>query len=154
MCLRLGPVGAGRRRGRSGSRRVQDRVRGRSEADWIEETRAIGCSRPSSRHMLSDVPVGAFLSGGVDSGAVTPAMARTPGPGIKAFTAGFPGSKIDETAAARASPITSAASSRAADRARDCGRNLASGATPFDEPSAANSADTALVSVARRGASM
>ena len=67
-----------------------------------------GSRRPATRvlqtvgqHMLSDVPVGAFLSGGVDS-------ARSPRPwrafrraGFKVFTVGFPGSKIDETEAAR-----------------------------------------------------
>ena len=45
------------------------------------------------QHMLSDVPVGAFLSGGVDSGAIAAAMARTSAPGFKVFTAGFPGSQ-------------------------------------------------------------
>src|SRR5689334_24554219 len=50
--------------------------------------------------MLSDVPVGAFLSGGVDSSAVATAMAKTAGPNFKAFTIGFPNSSRDETAAA------------------------------------------------------
>jgi asparagine synthase (glutamine-hydrolysing) len=50
--------------------------------------------------MLSDVPVGAFLSGGVDSSAVAAAMARSSGTNFKAFTVGFPGSPRDETAAA------------------------------------------------------
>src|SRR5205085_8451856 len=84
---------------------------------------------------------GAFLSGGVDSGAVAAAMTRAGGRGIKVFTAGFPGSKIDETAAARAvaehlgcehivlpiEPETAADVLPAVQRA-------------FDEPSAANSA--------------
>ena len=50
--------------------------------------------------MISDVPIGAFLSGGIDSGAVTAGMFDVAGPGVTVFTAGFPGSKIDETAAA------------------------------------------------------
>ena len=50
--------------------------------------------------MLSDVPVGAFLSGGVDSSGVAAAMARSAGANFKAFTVGFPGSPRDETAAA------------------------------------------------------
>ena len=74
-------------------------LNGRSEAEWIEETREriLGTVE---RHMLSDVPVGAFLSGGIDSGAIAAAMTRFAGPGVTAFTAGFPNSKIDETAAA------------------------------------------------------
>ena len=50
--------------------------------------------------MLSDVPVGAFLSGGVDSRRVAAAMARSSSAPFKAFTVGFPGSPRDETAAA------------------------------------------------------
>jgi len=73
---------------------------GVSENDWIEETRE-RVLRTVDRHMLSDVPVGAFLSGGVDSGAVTAAMTRSTSRSIKAFTIGFPQSKIDETDAAR-----------------------------------------------------
>jgi asparagine synthase (glutamine-hydrolysing) len=72
---------------------------GRSEEEWIEETRQ-QVLRTVEKHMLSDVPVGAFLSGGIDSGAVTAAMARASGRPVRVFTAGFPDSKIDETAVA------------------------------------------------------
>jgi asparagine synthase (glutamine-hydrolysing) len=78
--------------------RVQVRE-GLSERDWVEETRE-RVRRTVQQHTLSDVPVGAFLSGGVDSGAVAAAMARTSPPGFSVFTAGFPGSNIDETQAA------------------------------------------------------
>jgi asparagine synthase (glutamine-hydrolysing) len=76
-------------------------LKGRREAEWVEETRERVLATVE-RHMIADVPVGAFLSGGVDSGAVTAGMARAAGRGVIAFTAGFPGSKIDETAAASA----------------------------------------------------
>jgi asparagine synthase (glutamine-hydrolysing) len=76
-------------------------VEDRDEAQWIEETRERVLSIVE-RHMIADVPVGAFLSGGVDSGAVAAGMARAAGRGVTVFTAGFPGSKIDETAAASA----------------------------------------------------
>ena len=74
-------------------------VEGRSEADWIVETRE-RVMRTVKAHMLSDVPVGAFLSGGIDSGAVTAVMSRHATTPVKAFTVGFPRSSIDETAAA------------------------------------------------------
>ena len=74
-------------------------LEGRPEAEWIEETRE-QVQRTVERHMLSDVPVGAFLSGGIDSGAVTAAMVRAGRRDLKVFTAGFPNSRIDETAAA------------------------------------------------------
>ena len=70
-----------------------------SEGDWVEETRS-RLLESVGKHMLSDVPVGAFLSGGVDSSAVAAAMARTSPGSFKAFTVGFPGSSRDETAAA------------------------------------------------------
>lgn len=70
-----------------------------SEADWIEETRA-RVQRTVEQHMLADVTVGAFLSGGVDSSTITAAMARVASGPVKAFTVGFPGTSIDETRAA------------------------------------------------------
>jgi asparagine synthase (glutamine-hydrolysing) len=72
----------------------------RSEADWIEQFREIWLATVR-RHMQADVPVGTFLSGGVDSSAVTAAMARAGGPPVKAFTIGFHEAAFDETAHAR-----------------------------------------------------
>jgi asparagine synthase (glutamine-hydrolysing) len=72
-----------------------------SEAEWVEGMQTM-LQATVRRHMLSDGPVGAFLSGGVDSSAVTAAMARTGASGLKAFTIGYPGAAIDETEAAAA----------------------------------------------------
>jgi asparagine synthase (glutamine-hydrolysing) len=96
--LHIGPAGAARRRVFWQPRfRIREGV---SEQEWIEDTRTRVLATVR-RHMLADVPVGAFLSGGVDSGAVTAAMTRSTERRIKAFTIGFPGSAIDETEAAR-----------------------------------------------------
>jgi asparagine synthase (glutamine-hydrolysing) len=70
-----------------------------SEQEWIEETRS-RVQDTVKRHMLADVPVGAFLSGGVDSSAIAAAMTKASSQPIKAFTVGFPGTSIDETKAA------------------------------------------------------
>lgn len=68
----------------------------RSEQDWIEEFRALWLETVES-HMLADVDVGVFLSGGVDSSAVAAAMKRLTDRPIKAFTIGFPIARYDET---------------------------------------------------------
>jgi asparagine synthase (glutamine-hydrolysing) len=72
-----------------------------SDAEWIEETRA-RLLHSVKRHMLADVPVGAFLSGGVDSSAIAAAMRKVSDQPLHAFTIGFPGTSIDETEAAAA----------------------------------------------------
>jgi len=57
------------------------------------------------RQMMSDVPYGAFLSGGVDSAAIVAAMARRSEQPPSTFTIGFPGhgSVLDEREYARES---------------------------------------------------
>jgi asparagine synthase (glutamine-hydrolysing) len=47
--------------------------------------------------LVSDVPLGAFLSGGVDSSAVVALMSSTHGAGIKTFSSGFGFGDYDET---------------------------------------------------------
>lgn len=57
-------------------------------------------TRAVQSHLLSDVPVGAYLSGGVDSSAIVATMARLGGP-VRSFALGF-GTPEDETGQARA----------------------------------------------------
>ncbi|HOE10677.1 MAG TPA: asparagine synthase (glutamine-hydrolyzing) [bacterium] len=53
-------------------------------------------------HLLADVPVGAFLSGGIDSSVVVAVMAELCGPGFPTFSIGFEGAAgFDETSDAR-----------------------------------------------------
>ncbi len=53
------------------------------------------------RRLVADVPVGAFLSAGIDSGIVTSLMAEESGAAILTFSAGTTGDPRDERAAAR-----------------------------------------------------
>jgi len=71
----------------------------RSIEEWSEEMRRM-LLETTARHMLADVPVGAFLSGGIDSSAVLAAMVRSTEQTITAFTIGHPGAAIDESDAA------------------------------------------------------
>ena len=49
----------------------------------------------------ADVPVGAFLSGGVDSSVVTALLTQASGEPVHTFSIGFPEPRLDETAAAQ-----------------------------------------------------
>jgi asparagine synthase (glutamine-hydrolysing) len=113
---------------------------GISEADWIERTRS-ELLRTVKEHQLSDVPIGAFVSGGVDSGAIAAAMARTSSEPFKMFTAGFPGSPRDETeAAARLAKHLGCEHVILPMQPQDAADVLPAVQANFDEPTAANSA--------------
>lgn len=54
-----------------------------------------------SMQMMSDVPLGTFCSGGIDSSLVTALCARAAGRSINTYSVGFHESEFDETAYAR-----------------------------------------------------
>lgn len=67
-----------------------------SEAEWIEEFNYLFDDAVRIR-LRSDVPVGAFLSGGVDSGSVVGVMARHLKNPFKTFCIGFNEKRYDES---------------------------------------------------------
>jgi asparagine synthase (glutamine-hydrolysing) len=71
-----------------------------SEAEAVEALGAVLQDAVRS-HMISDVPLGAFLSGGVDSSAVVGMMARASSQPVKTFSIGFDEPEFDELEHAR-----------------------------------------------------
>jgi len=72
----------------------------RKEADWIEEIEST-LSQAVKMRMISDVPLGAFLSGGIDSSSVVALMCRHSSNRVKTFSMGFKKEKFNELPFAR-----------------------------------------------------
>jgi asparagine synthase (glutamine-hydrolysing) len=71
-----------------------------SEAEAVEGLRAVLRDAVRS-HLMSDVPLGAFLSGGVDSSLVVGLMAEASARPVRTFSIGFDDPQHDELAHAR-----------------------------------------------------
>ena len=90
-----------------GRRRVEPfwRLRaGRREVQGLPYSEHVSLIRQGleasvSKQIVSDVPIGAFLSGGIDSAALVGLMATTTGATVKTFSIGFGGEgrELDET---------------------------------------------------------
>ncbi len=61
--------------------------------EWVERVRD-GFRDAVAEHMVSDVPVGAFLSGGIDSSAVTAFMVRSTDKPLNTYSIGYAGNKV------------------------------------------------------------
>jgi asparagine synthase (glutamine-hydrolysing) len=72
-----------------------------AEGDWIERVRE-EVTTAVRRRLVADVPLGALLSGGIDSSIVVAAMARAQAEPVRTFTIGFPDARYDERPYARA----------------------------------------------------
>jgi asparagine synthase (glutamine-hydrolysing) len=71
-------------------------VRDRPVEEDIEELRAT-LEDAVREQMISDVPLGAFLSGGIDSTIIAGLMQKTSSRPVKTFAIGFPDPEYDET---------------------------------------------------------
>ena len=77
-----------------------DTRQGPGESQWCEEV-LDALDETVSSHLESEVPLGAFLSGGIDSSAVVSSMARTVNDPVKTCAIGFSEKAWDETEHAR-----------------------------------------------------
>lgn len=119
---------------------------GADDAELVEECRAR--LRDSVRaHLVSDVPVGVLLSGGVDSGSLAALAAQESAEPVRTFSIGFEEASFDELAGARAVANRYATEHRELILRPDAALLLPALADAFDEPFADSSAlPTYLVS--------
>jgi asparagine synthase (glutamine-hydrolysing) len=66
-----------------------------AEGEWVERIRA-RLDEAVRMQMVSDVPIGAFLSGGIDSSTVVGLMARHSDQPIRTYAIGFKGTAADD----------------------------------------------------------
>ena len=121
-------------------------LREEDEAELLEELR--GRLRDSVRaHLLSDVPVGVLLSGGIDSSALTALAAQETGEPVRTFSIGFEERSFDELSDARLVAERYGTQHRELVLRPDAALLLPALADAFDEPFADSSAlPTYLVS--------
>lgn len=108
--------------------------------DYAEQVRQLrGILEETTRvHMVSDVPVGAFLSGGIDSTVLVALMSRLAGSKIRTFSVGFgdEGAAMDETdAAARTAVFLGTDHARVHVSGQEVRDRLQAIATALDQPS-------------------
>jgi asparagine synthase (glutamine-hydrolysing) len=72
-----------------------------SDDEWLERVRAT-VTAAVRRRLIADVPLGALLSGGIDSGVVVALMAQASAEPVRTFTVGFADDRYDERRYARA----------------------------------------------------
>ena len=123
-----------------------DDLRDDDEAELIEELRAR--LRDSVRaHLVSDVPVGVLLSGGIDSSALTALVAQESPESVRTFSIGFEERSFDELGDARLVAERYGTQHRELVLRPDAALLLPALAEAFDEPFADSSAlPTYLVS--------
>jgi asparagine synthase (glutamine-hydrolysing) len=106
----------------------------RSEEEWAAELRAL-VADAVRRQMVADVPVGAFLSGGIDSSVIVALMAQTSATPVRTFSVVFPAwPQFDESRYARLVAERYATEHEEIAIVADAARDLPALVAAFDEP--------------------
>jgi len=75
--------------------RIPADIESAPESEWLERVR-VRLEESVRMQMVSDVPIGAFLSGGIDSSAVVAFMAKHSAQPIRTYAIGFSGGAADQ----------------------------------------------------------
>jgi asparagine synthase (glutamine-hydrolysing) len=104
-----------------------------SEGEWLERVRAT-VGEAVRKRLVADVPLGALLSGGIDSSIVVALMAQASSRPVRTFTVGFPDVRYDERAFARAVASRYGTLHEEVEIEEDVASTLPRLAATFDEP--------------------
>ncbi len=104
-----------------------------SDDEWLELVRSTVRSAVR-RRLVADVPLGALLSGGIDSSVVVAAMAEASSEPVRTFTVGFADARYDERAHARAVAERFGTRHQELELVEDVAATLPRLARAFDEP--------------------
>src|SRR5438874_2782319 len=103
------------------------------DEDWLERVRTTVGDAVRKR-LVADVPLGALLSGGIDSSVVVALMAEASADPVRTFTVGFPDARYDERAYARAVAARYGAIHEEVEIEEDIAATLPPLAEAYDEP--------------------
>src|SRR6185437_8091712 len=104
-----------------------------TDEEWLEQVRE-RVSAAVRKRLVADVPLGALLSGGLDSAIVVAQMAQASPEPIRTFTVGFADERYDERAFARAVADRYATRHEEIVLEPDAAATLPRLAAAFDEP--------------------
>src|SRR5438309_4014689 len=104
-----------------------------SEDEWLERVRTEVTAAVRKR-LASDVPLGALLSGGIDSAVIVALMAQASAEAVRTFTVGFADERYDERIFARAVAERYATRHEEIVLEPDAAATLPRLAAAFDEP--------------------
>src|SRR3989454_9009692 len=104
-----------------------------NENEWLERVR-VTVGEAVRKRLVADVPLGALLSGGIDSSIVVALMAQASSQPVRTFTVGFPDVRYDERAYARAIASRYGTLHEEVEIEEDVASTLPRLAATFDEP--------------------